>query len=339
MAAADEDRAGADAAPGAPELLSEHAAFGGRQRFHRHDSAQVGLPMRFAVYLPPQAGGGRSAEAAGEAGATAAATANDGRPGAAPGASGQGLQTASGDRLPLVVFLAGLTCTEETFAMKAGAQRVAAELGLALLMPDTSPRGAGVPGEADAWDFGVGAGFYLDATEAPWSRHWRMESWIVEELLPLVGAHLPVDLGRVGVFGHSMGGHGALTLALRHPGVFGSVSALAPIAAPTRCPWGDKAFAGYLGVDREAWKDHDASELMRRQERAPYPGGILVDQGLADRFLAEGQLLPEVFEAVCAAVGQPLTLRRHAGYDHGYYFVSTFVEDHLRFHAGALAVG
>ena len=308
----------------APELLSEHASFGGRQCFHRHDSAQVGLPMRFAVYLPPQAAGEQPVAAA---------------DGAQPAATGQGGEAAGSGRLPLVVFLAGLTCTEETFAMKAGAQRAAAELGLALLMPDTSPRGAGVPGEADAWDFGVGAGFYLDATEAPWSRHWRMESWIVDELLPLAGAHLPVDLGRVGIFGHSMGGHGALTLALRRPGVFGSVSALAPIAAPMHCPWGEKAFAGYLGADREAWKAHDASELMRRQQRAPYPGGILVDQGLADRFLAEGQLLPEAFEAACAAVGQPLTLRRHAGHDHGYYFVSTFVEDHLRFHAGALAAG
>ena len=283
----------------APELLSEHASFGGRQRFYRHDSTEIGLPMRFAVYLPPQ--------------------------------------TSQADaRLPVLFFLAGLTCTEETFAMKAGAQRAAAELGLALLMPDTSPRGAGVPGEADAWDFGVGAGFYLDATDAPWSRHWRMESWIVDELLPLAGAHLPVDLKRVGICGHSMGGHGALTLALRHPGAYRSVSAFAPIAAPRHCPWGVKAFTGYLGTDLAAWARHDASELMRGQARAPYPRGILVDQGLDDRFLAEGQLRPEAFEAACVAVGQPLALRRHAGYDHGYYFIATFIEDHLRFHADAL---
>jgi S-formylglutathione hydrolase len=278
--------------------LSEHACFGGVQRFHRHASVEVGLPMRFALYLPPQA--------------------------------------QAGERVPLVVYLAGLTCTEETFTMKAGAQRVAAELGLALLMPDTSPRGANVPGEADAWDFGVGAGFYLDATREPWSRHWRMESWLMKELLPQVAQQAPVQLGRVGIFGHSMGGHGALTLALRHPGAFASLSALAPICAPMRCAWGQKAFTGYLGADHTAWAAHDASELMRAQRSAPYPRGLLVDQGLADKFLAEQQLQPEALEAACAAVGQPLTLRRHAGYDHGYYFIATMVEDHLRHHAAAL---
>jgi len=281
------------------EVLSEHACFGGVQRFHRHASVQVGLPMRFALYLPPQA--------------------------------------LAGTRVPLVVYLAGLTCTEETFTMKAGAQRVAAELGLALLMPDTSPRGAGVPGEADAWDFGVAASFYLDATREPWLRHWRMESWLIKELLPQVARYAPVQSGRVGIFGHSMGGHGALTLALRHPGAFASLSALAPICAPMRCAWGQKAFSGYLGDDRTAWAAHDASELMRTQRRPPYPRGILVDQGLADKFLAEQQLQPEAFEAACAEVGQPLTLRRHAGYDHGYYFIATMVEDHLRHHAAALA--
>ncbi len=278
---------------------SEHASFSGVQRFVRHASKEIGLPMRFALYLPPQA-----------------------------------LQ---GQRVPLVVFLAGLTCTEETFTMKAGAQRVAAELGLALLMPDTSPRGAGVAGEAESWDFGVGAGFYLDATRAPWSRHWRMESYLLRELLPQVWQHAPVLRERTGLFGHSMGGHGALTLALRHPGVFASLSALAPICAPMQCAWGVKAFSGYLGDDRSAWAAHDASELMRAQRSAPYPRRILIDQGLADKFLAEQQLLPEAFEAACAAVGQPLTLRRHAGYDHGYYFIATMVEDHLRHHAAALA--
>lgn len=281
------------------ELVSEHACFGGVQRFHRHASVEVGLPMRFALYLPPQA--------------------------------------LAGARVPLLVYLAGLTCTEETFTMKAGAQRVAAELGLALLMPDTSPRGANLPGEADSWDFGVGAGFYLDATHAPWSRHWRMESYLMKELLPQLAQHAPVQPGRTGIFGHSMGGHGALTLALRHPGVFASLSALAPICAPTRCDWGQQAFEGYLGDDRAAWAAHDASELMRAQASAPYPQGILVDQGLADKFLAAQQLQPEVFEAACASVGQPLTLRRHAGYDHGYYFIATMVEDHLRHHAAALA--
>ncbi len=233
----------------------------------------------------------------------------------------------------LLIFLAGLTCNEETFAIKAGAQALAAELGLALLTPDTSPRGAGVAGESESWDFGVGAGFYLDATREPWARHWRMESWLMRELLPLVQHE--TGLTRTGLFGHSMGGHGALTLALRHPGRFASLSAFAPIAAPMQCPWGHKAFGGYLGEDRAAWAAHDASELMGRQVSPPYPGGILVDQGLADKFLAE-QLHPEAFEAACASVGQPLNVRRHAGYDHGYYFIASFVGDHLRHHARQL---
>lgn len=283
----------------APELLSAHACFGGAQRVYQHASREVGLPMRFSVYLPPQA-----------------------------------LQ---GARRPALVYLAGLTCNEDTFMTKAGAQRLAAELGLILVAPDTSPRGANVPGEADAWDFGVGAGFYLDATQTPWAAHWRMESYLTRELLPLLGAHLPMDLERVGVFGHSMGGHGALTLALRHPGVFKSVSAFAPIAAPRQCPWGRKAFSGYLGADESAWLAHDASALMAAQATPPYPGGILIDQGLADKFLLENQLLPEVFEAACAQVGQPLTLRRQPGYDHGYYFIQTFMEDHLAHHAQALS--
>lgn len=279
------------------ELLSEHASFGGVQRFYKHASSEIGLPMRFALYLPPAA--------------------------------------SAGGQVPLVTFLAGLTCTEETFTMKAGAQRVAAELGLALLMPDTSPRGAGVDSEDHHWDFGVGAGFYLDATQAPWSGHWRMESYLLDELLPAVTAEFGLDAKRQGLFGHSMGGHGALTLALRHPGRFASLSAFAPICSPTRCPWGHKAFTGYLGQDESTWAAHDASLLMAQQTRAPYSQGILIDQGLADKFLAE-QLLPEAFEAACAQVGQPLTLRRHQGYDHGYYFISTFVEDHLRHHAQVL---
>ncbi len=277
-------------------LLSEHGCFGGVQGFHAHDSVVVGLPMRFSLFLPPQARAGR---------------------------------------VPLLVYLAGLTCTEETFPMKAGAQRLASELGLALLAPDTSPRGAKLPGEADSWDFGVGAGFWLDATQEPWSRHWRMASWLLDELLPHVTRGFDLDGDRVGIFGHSMGGHGALTLALRHPGRFRSVSAFAPIAAPMRCPWGEKAFSGYLGEDRGQWRAHDASELMRVQAAPPFPDGILVDQGLADKFLAE-QLHPEAFEAACEAAGQPLELRRHAGYDHGYYFIASFVDDHLRHHAKAL---
>ncbi|AMR81378.1 S-formylglutathione hydrolase [Cupriavidus nantongensis] len=279
------------------ELISQHGCHGGVQRFYRHDSAAIGLPMRFSVYLPPQA--------------------------------------QAGARVQVLFYLAGLTCTEETFMIKAGAQRFAAEHGLMLVAPDTSPRGAGVPGEADAWDFGVGAGFYLDATEAPWHKHWRMESYVAEELFELVTSALPGDAARVGIFGHSMGGHGALVLAQRHPQRFRSVSAFAPIAAPTRCPWGEKAFTGYLGSDRAAWVQYDASELMARQQGAPFPAGILVDQGMDDQFL-QSQLHPDAFAAACQAVGQPLTLRRHSGYDHGYYFITSFIADHIRHHAAQL---
>ena len=218
---------------------------------------------------------------------------------------------------------------------KAGAQRLAAELGLVLIATDTSPRGAKVPGEADSWDFGVGAGFYLDATQAPWAANYRMESYLTAELLPLLKATLPIDADRIGLFGHSMGGHGALTLALRHPGLFKSVSAFAPICAPSQCPWGEKAFTGYLGADTSRWLAHDASALMQQNASAPFPGGILIDQGLGDKFLAD-QLHPELFEAACAAVGQPLLLRRHAGYDHGYYFIATFMANHLAHHARQL---
>lgn len=233
-----------------------------------------------------------------------------------------------------LVCLAGLTCNEETFAIKAGAQRIAAELGLILVAPDTSPRGAGVAGETDAWDFGVGAGFYIDAQQAPWSTHYRMYSHILE-LRELVANELPADADRIGIFGHSMGGHGALTIALKRPDLFRSVSAFAPIAAPARCPWGRKAFTGYLGTDESEWLQHDASALMASMT-APFPHGILIDQGLGDKFLAE-QLHPEAFEEACRNAAQPLQLRRHAGYDHGYYFISTFMEDHLRFHAQNLA--
>ncbi|AXA90263.1 S-formylglutathione hydrolase [Massilia sp. YMA4] len=276
------------------ELISEHACFGGTQRFFRHQSSAIGLPMRFSVFIPPHA---------------------------------------EGARLPALFYLAGLTCTEETFMTKAGAQRHAAEHGIVLVAPDTSPRGANVPGEADAWDFGVGAGFYLDATEQPWATHYRMESYL-HELRALVLDHSPVDGARIGIFGHSMGGHGALTLALRRPDLFRTVSAFAPIAAPMRCPWGRKAFTGYLGADESKWAAHDASALMAAA-RTPFPDGILIDQGLADKFLAE-QLYPEAFEEACAQAAQPLTLRRHAGYDHGYYFIATFVADHLAWHAARL---
>ena len=238
---------------------------------------------------------------------------------------------ASSAGLPLLMFLAGLTCTEETFTIKAGAQRTAAQLGIALLMPDTSPRGAGVRGEAESWDFGVGAGFYLNATLEPWAKHWRMESYLMHELLPLAVETFAIDASRIGVFGHSMGGHGALTLALRHRNRFASVSAFAPICAPMQAPWGRKAFSGYFGDDIDCWEQHDASVLMSRQLTPPFPGGLLIDQGLADQFLSE-QLHPSALEAACRKVGQPLLLRFHKGYDHSYYFISTFIDDHLRFH-------
>lgn len=277
------------------KTVSSHAIAGGTQSFHSHHSNTIDGEMRFGVFRP------RQADAA----------------------------------APALIFLAGLTCTEETFAIKAGAQRYAAEHGLVLVTPDTSPRETGIDGAKADWDFGEGAGFYLDATEAPWSRQFRMETWITSELIDVLVEQCEVDRQRISIFGHSMGGHGALTLALRHPDLFRSVSAFAPIAAPMRCPWGHKAFTHYLGADREAWAEHDASALMTKA-RSPYPQGILIDQGLADQFL-EQQLYPEEFEAACRTADQPLTLRRHAGYDHGYYFIATFVADHIAFHASALA--
>jgi S-formylglutathione hydrolase len=276
------------------ETLSEHACFGGVQGFYRHASSEIGLPMRFGVYVPPRA--------------------------------------IAGARVPALIWLAGLTCTEETFAIKAGAQRAAAELGLMLVTPDTSPRDTGVSGADASWDFGDAAGFYLDATQAPWAGRWRMESYLTRELPGVLAANFPWRSDRLGVSGHSMGGHGALTLALRHPGAYRSVSAFAPVAAPMQCPWGVKAFTNYLGADRAAWAAHDATELVKSGARAP---ALLVDQGLADKFLAE-QLHVDRFEAACRAAGQSLTLRRHDGYDHGYFFIASFIEDHLRFHADAL---
>jgi S-formylglutathione hydrolase len=273
--------------------ISRHACFGGWQGFYRHASQEIDLEMKVAVFVPPQA---------------------------------------ESQKCPVLTFLAGLTCTEETFVIKAGAQRVAAELGIILVSPDTSPRGTDIAGQADSWDFGLGAGFYLDATEAPWAAHWRMESYVTKELPALIGAHFPADLSRQGIFGHSMGGHGALVSALRNPGQYRSLSAFAPIAAPSQCPWGNKAFKGYLGNDKAAWAAYDATELVKHQ---PFDGAILIDQGLDDQFLAE-QLHPHLFEAAAKHVGQALTLRRHRGYDHGYFFIQTFIEDHLRHHAAAL---
>jgi S-formylglutathione hydrolase len=275
------------------EVVSEQRSFGGTQGFYRHESAACGGAMKFAVYLPPQAASGP---------------------------------------VPVLYWLAGLTCTEETFTIKAGAQRMASALGLGLVMPDTSPRGTGIEGATGDWEFGEGAAFYLDAAQAPWSARFNMATYVAQELPALVEGHFPLDGNRRGIFGHSMGGHGALVTALRHPGRYRSLSAFAPIVAPCRVPWGEKAFGRYLGADRDAWKAWDASELVKKQR---FDGEILIDQGLADQFLAN-QLKPELFEEACALAGQSLRVRRQEGYDHSYYFIASFMEDHLRHHAAAL---
>ena len=276
------------------ETLSEQRCQGGVQGFYRHESRETGTPMRFAVYLPP--------------------------------ATQQG-------SVPVLYYLAGLTCTEETATIKAGAQAHASRLGLALVMPDTSPRGASIEGEDDDWDFGTGAGFYLDATRQPWSAYYRMYAWVTGELRALVASRFPVRDDATGVFGHSMGGHGALTIALKNPDAYRTVSAFAPICAPSQCPWGEKAFSGYLGDDQAAWAEYDAAALVRSGAKcAP----ILVDQGEDDQFL-DAQLHPHLLEEACSQAGQPLELRRHSGYDHSYYFIQTFIADHLEHHARGLA--
>lgn len=275
------------------ETREEHRCFDGTMGFYAHDSAETGCRMRFGVFVPPQAAHGL---------------------------------------VPAVYYLAGLTCTEETFFIKAGAQRIAADLGLILVAPDTSPRGLGLPEEDDAWDFGTGAGFYLDATAEPWRPHYRMGSYVNRELPDLVESRFPALPGVRGIMGHSMGGHGALVTALRNPDRWRSVSALAPICNPVSVPWGEKAFSNYLGSDRTAWQQWDASCLMRK---LAFPGPILVDQGTDDQFL-ESQLRPEALEAAAAVSGQDLRLNRHRGYDHSYWFIQTVVGAHLRHHASAL---
>jgi S-formylglutathione hydrolase len=274
----------------AAATVSSHAAFGGVVSYHLHDSAEARAPMRFAVFTPPQARA---------------------RP------------------VPVLYYLAGLTCTEETFMIKAGAQRVAAELGLMLVAPDTSPRSPRLPGDDESWDFGLGAGFYVDATEAPWSAHYRMFSYVTEELPALVTETFGARRGAASIFGHSMGGHGALVAALRKPQQYRSVSAFAPVCAPSDCPWGVKALGRYLGAERARWAEYDASVLLARRARGDT---ILIDQGTADKFLDE-QLKPAALIAAARTSGQRLELRMRDGYDHGYFFISTFVEEHLRFHA------
>ena len=274
------------------ERIEQHASFGGRQEVWKHASRSTGTPMTLGVYLPPAA-----------------------------------LQ---GERCPVLYWLSGLTCTEQNFITKAGAQQFAAEHGLIVVAPDTSPRGEGVAND-EAYDLGQGAGFYLNATQPPWAPHFRMEDYVVDELPALIEQHFPAT-GARGISGHSMGGHGALTLALRHPGRYQSVSAFSPIVAPTRVPWGRKAFKAYLGEDEAAWKRHDAVELIASAtERLP----LLVDQGDADDFLA-GQLRPDLLQAACEQAGHPLTLRLQPGYDHSYYFIASFIGEHLAHHARAL---
>ena len=272
------------------ELVQSNRSFDGEQRIYRFNSINLQGESKFGIYLPAQA--------------------------------------LAGQACPTLFYLAGLTCTEETFAIKAHAQRLAAQLGLVLVTPDTSPRGEQVA-QGDHWDIGQGAGFYINATQAPWAEHFQMESYIVEELYDLVIQQFAVQAERIGIFGHSMGGHGALTLALKYPEKFKSVSAFAPICAPSQCPWGEKAFSNYLGSDQAEWQKHDATALV--QTKTAHFADILIDQGLSDQFYS--QLNPALFQQACQAAGQPLTLREHAGYDHGYYFIQSFIDDHLQFHA------
>jgi S-formylglutathione hydrolase len=278
------------------EILSENKAHGGRQLVVKHASAATGTDMIFSIFLPPQADGG--------------------------------------ERLPVVWYLSGLTCTHANVTEKGEYRAACAELGLVFVAPDTSPRGDNVA-DVEDYDFGKGAGFYVDATEQPWAKHFRMWSYVTEELPALVDAEFPVDMERQAITGHSMGGHGALTIALNSPGRFRSVSAFAPIVAPSQVPWGQKALGGYLGEDRAAWRKHDAVALIESGARLPE---LLVDVGDSDTFI-EKELRPELLERACAEAGIPLTLRIQPGYDHSYYFISTFMADHLRWHAERLIGG
>lgn len=285
--------------PHSPSLIpiSQSLCFEGTQGVYSHVSEQTGCSMRVGVFMPPQAKRGA---------------------------------------VPVLYWLSGLTCTEENFVLKAGAQRVAAELGVAIVTPDTSPRGLDIAGMAESYDFGLGAGFYVDATQAPWAHNFRMDSYVTRELPGVIAANFAVDTQRSGIFGHSMGGHGALVLALRNPQLYRSVSAFAPIVSPMHCSWGEKALAGYLGLDRDGWKDYDACALIEtRGWKGPT---LLVEQGSHDPFL-QTQLKPELLQQACARAGVALDLRMRAGYDHSYFFIASFVESHLRFHAQNLLAG
>jgi S-formylglutathione hydrolase len=275
-------------------LKSEHRCFDGMVAYYSHYSQCCNSAMGFAVYIPPQA---------------------------------------KFKSVPVLYYLSGLTCTEENFTVKAGAQRYAADCGIMLVVPDTSPRNTGITEENENWDLGSGAGFYVDATVEPWKQHYQMYSYVAQELPELIEKNFPVKPDKQGIFGHSMGGHGALICALKNPQKYVSVSAFAPITAPMQCPWGQKAFTAYLGMGREHWRNYDASELVKKtQLNVP----ILIDQGTTDNFYLQKQLLPEVFEQACQTVAQPLVLRFQKGYDHSYFTISTFMEDHIRHHAAFL---
>ena len=277
-----------------PEIKAGHRCHGGVQAVYEHDSSATDTKMAFSIYLPPAA--------------------------------------ENGQRCPVLWWLSGLTCTWENATTKAGFQGPAASAGMIVVCPDTSPRGLDLPGEHDSYDFGSGAGFYVDATVEPWARHYRMARYVTEELQQLVAANFPVDPGRQGISGHSMGGHGALTLALKHPELYRSVSAFAPISSPMRCPWGEKALGGYLGSDRAAWRAYDATALIEDGKRVPE---ILVDQGTGDNFL-ESQLQPELLEQSCRDAAIPLELRLQPDYDHSYYFMASFIADHIAWHGRRL---
>jgi S-formylglutathione hydrolase len=278
------------------EQVSANKMFGGKQVKFKHASATLGCDMIFSVYLPPNAN--------------------------------------AGSKVPVIYWLSGLTCTDDNFVQKAGAQQYAAEFGVAIVCPDTSPRGEGVPDDAEkAYDFGLGAGFYVNATQAPWSKHYHMYDYVTKEL-PQVLEHsdLPLDTANCSIMGHSMGGHGALTIAMKNPGVYKAVSAFSPICSPMNCPWGEKALGNYIGSNRKDWEQYDTSALIPTAKERLH---ILVDQGQDDNFLA-GQLKPELLQAACQAAKHPLTLRMHAGYDHSYFFIASFIEDHIAHHAEAL---
>ncbi len=277
------------------KLEKQHRCHGGALGYYSHDSAETKTPMRFTMFTPPE----------------------NKKTGA------------------YVIFLSGLTCTEDNFTTKADAYQKAAALGLSVLAPDTSPRGDDVPND-DAYDLGQGAGFYLDATQEPWAENFRMESYLMKELLPQCETHFGLNPQKKAITGHSMGGHGALTLYFKYPDQFGSCSAFSPIVAPAQVPWGHKAFTAYLGDNQESWLSHDATHLVQQAASAGENAGILIDQGLNDDFLKE-QLRPELFEEACKKAGQKLTLRRHEGYDHSYFFIQSFMDDHLEWHAGNLA--